>query len=229
MRMSASALAIAGRPWCGRRWLVLAPHPDDETLGAGALISQTAATGCFAGLVYLTDESGSHAALDGRAGRLIATRKREAKHALRRLIGGRAAATTFLDWKDAAPHFAGQTAFDRACRRLAALCVQLRVDVLATTAAQEPHCDHAAAAELAHAVQLRSKRGLILAEYAVWGAAPAVQTHQALITAAILPGTRRYALAAHRSQLTASHGVGFRLPKDKQMMVPRDRLYVRRR
>jgi len=224
-----SASPIAERPWRSRRWLVLAPHADDETLGAGALIAQAAAAGTLAAVVYLTDGSGSHPARNGRAGRLIATRQREAKLALRRLTLGRGNAPIFLGWTDAAPETAGSPAFARTCRRLGALCARLRVDVIATTAPQEPHCDHAAAAELARAVETTAGRRLAIAEYVVWGSLPVSRSHRALITMPMLPGARRGALAAHRSQLTTSNGIGFRLPKDKRAMAAHDRLYVRRR
>ncbi|MET0365364.1 MAG: PIG-L family deacetylase [Sphingobium sp.] len=223
------ALPIAGSQWRQRRWLVLAPHADDETLGAGALIAQTVAAGCLAGVVYLTDGSGSHPAREGRVGQLVAMRRREATSALRRLSGGKPLSPIFLGWKDAHPETAGGKTFGQSCRRLAALCVRLRVDVLATTAADEPHCDHAAAADLAQAVQSLSRNRIRIAEYVVWGAAPSARSHRALVSAPILPGKRRHALAAHRSQLTASLGVGFRLPKDKRAMATRDLLYVRKR
>lgn len=223
------ASPITARPWRSRRWLVLAPHPDDETLGAGALIAQTAATGRLAAIVYLTDGSGSHPVQDDGTGRIIATREREAKLALRRLVGVRSNAPLFLRWKDGSPEPAGSPVFERSCRKLAALCVRLRVDVLATTAPQEPHCDHVAAAELALAVQAVVKRRLTIAEYVVWGAPVDGRTHRTLITEPMMPGMRRRALAAHRSQLTASSGVGFRLPRDKCSMAARDLLYVRRR
>jgi len=207
----------------------LAPHPDDETLGAGALIAQSAAAGQLAALVYLTDGSGSHPRQDGKAGRLIVARQREARRALRRLAGCRTDGPSFLGWKDAAPEVMGSMAFSRSCRKLAALCVRLQVDVVATTASLEPHCDHAAAADLAYAVRTLSHGRIMVAEYRVWGSAPAARTHHALITAPMRPGVRRHALAAHRSQLSASHGIGFRLPKNKQAMAPHDRLYVRKR
>lgn len=224
-----SASPIAGRPWSGRRWLVLAPHPDDETLGAGALIAQAGVEGRLAALVCLTDGSGSHPPCDGKAGRLIVTREREARLALRRLTGARSSAPLFLRWKDASPEQIGSPVFERSRRKLVALCVRLRVDVLATTASQEPHCDHAAAAGLARAVQASARRRLEIAEYLVWGAPPAGRTHRTLVTKPLRPGVRRHALAAHRSQLTASHGIGFRLSKDERTMTPYDLLYVRRR
>lgn len=161
-------------------------------------------------------------------GRLVATRKREAKHALRRLAGGTTSPPHFLGWKDAAPEMAGSAAFARSCRKLAVLCMRLRVDVLATTAENEPHCDHAAAAKLATAVGSMSRGRISVVDYIVWGEAPPARTHRSLVTHPMLPGVRRHALAAHRSQLTASFGDGFRLPKDKRSMAARDRLYLRK-
>lgn len=216
------------RQWRSRRWIVLAPHPDDETLGTGALIAQTAGTGCLARLVYLTDGSSSHPSAGGKSAKLIGTRKREAGLALRRLATRHSDLPMFLNWRDAHPVEKGDPLFERSCRALAALCIRLRVDVLATTASQEPHCDHAAAATLARAVQIAVKRPLALAEYIVWGQAPSRRTHHAIATHPMLPGVRRHALAAHRSQLTPSHGVGFRLPREKRSMSRRDILYIRK-
>lgn len=222
------AIDLTKRPWRTKRWLVLAPHADDETLGAGALITQMAKEGRLAGLVYLTDGSGSHDVANGRAGWLITTRKREARHAVARLTGAQSRAPLFLGWRDAFPPRGGDRQFKRSCRSLAALCMRLRVDILATTAPQEPHCDHAAAAALARAVQTAAARPLIVAEYLVWGLPPSCRTHISLVTRPMLAGARRHALAAHRSQLTASHGAGFRLPMDKRAMSPRDILYIRK-
>lgn len=217
---------LSARPWRGLRWLILAPHPDDETLGAGALIAQAAGAGRLAGVVYLTDGSGSHAV---QSRRLIQTRKREAAVALHCLTGNGICVPVHLGWQDATPAEPDSAPFDRACRSLAALCRRWRVDAVAVTALHEPHCDHAAAARLAYAVQKRAKRRLVIAEYIVWGEALDGRTHRAVVTAPMTPGTRRLALHAHRSQLTASHGPGFRLPADRLRMPARDILYLRRR
>lgn len=223
------ARPLTARPWCNLRWLILVPHPDDETLGTGALIAHAAKTGRLAGIVYLTDGSGSHPLREYKVGSMIAARQREARQGLWRLAGKRAQALLFLGWKDAAPEVPGSAVFRRSCRKLAALCVRLRVDVLATTSSSEPHCDHIAATSLADAVRVRSPGRITIAEYCVWGEAPVAQTHKVLVTPSMALGVRRHALAAHRSQLTASHGPGFRLPKDKRSMAPYDLLYVRMR
>jgi LmbE family N-acetylglucosaminyl deacetylase len=221
-------LSLSAKPWRTLRWLVLAPHPDDETLGAGALIAQTAKAGRLAGLVYLTDGSGSHETVPGRPGKLVGSRKREAATALHRLTGSRRRSPLHLDWKDAAPAEPGHPAFERAARRLTALCRRWQVDALAVTASHEPHCDHEAAAQLAYVVGQRARGRLVVAEYVVWAHAPNPLTYRVLRTAPMLRGQRRHALAAHRSQLTASHGAGFRLPACRRAMPASDMLYLRR-
>lgn len=213
---------ISDAPWRRLRWLVIAPHPDDETLGAGALIAQTAREGRLAGIVYLTDGSGSHPMIAGRS--LVQTRRREAALAIRRLTG-RSATPIHLGWRDASPHAPGDRKFEISCRALVALCHARRVDVLAVTALREPHCDHAAAAQLAHAVRSAARRRLELVEYLVWGDEPMMASMPRVATAPMAQGIRRGALFAHRSQLSPAYGQGFRLPRSAAQMPSRDLLY----
>lgn len=216
------ATSLSARRWRHLRWLIIAPHPDDETLGAGALIYQTAREQRLAAIAYLTDGSGSHPASAGR--RLVTVRQREAALALRRLAGGRVR-TAHLGWRDAAPAQAGEPRFERARRRLSALCVARRVDVIAVTAIHEPHCDHEAAARLAYAVRDACHRKLRVLEYRVWADGPAPASRALCKTGAMPPGLRRHALLAHRSQTGASQGPGFRLPRVFRRMAAIDVLY----
>jgi LmbE family N-acetylglucosaminyl deacetylase len=55
----------------GRRWLVLAPHPDDEVIGPGATIAQAVARGLEVKIVVVTDGG----AQGGAAEREIESRK----------------------------------------------------------------------------------------------------------------------------------------------------------
>lgn len=213
---------ISAKPWMSRRWLVIAPHPDDETLGAGALIHQAAREGRLAGVAYLTDGSGSHPQSAGRG--LVCARRREAALALRRLAGSDVA-TLHLGWRDAYPSGPGDALFARTCRRLVAWCEGSRVDAIAVTALDEPHCDHRAAAQMARAVERASRRRIRIAEYHVWGSPPVSSTGAGLRTCAMPAGHRRQALAAHRSQTSASHGPGFRLPRALRRMPATDILY----
>jgi len=84
-------------PRLGHRVLVLAPHPDDEVLGASGLLAGTLRRGGRARVIVATD-----GAADGRgerAMRLAATRESETRRALGRLGLG-AGDVTFLGYAD---------------------------------------------------------------------------------------------------------------------------------
>jgi hypothetical protein len=44
----------------GRPFVVLSPHPDDETLGTGGLIAEACTRGQEVDVIVVTDGSGSH-------------------------------------------------------------------------------------------------------------------------------------------------------------------------
>ncbi|MEG3164187.1 PIG-L family deacetylase [Sphingomonas sp. PB2P19] len=203
----------------GGAWLVLAPHPDDESLGCGALIATLAAAGSTVHTAFLTDGAGSHPDAPGwSGGRIAGVRAQEAGAALRMLRG--AASPLHLDWSDAAPSGPGDRAFDRSVRMLAAWCRRRGVTRIAVTWGGEPHCDHEAAAALAHAVARRCRVSLYY--YLVWGwtlpdLAERVRglAARSVATAAGRPRQHR-AIRCHRTQL-GGRIVGarenFRLPR----------------
>lgn len=203
------------------RWLVLAPHADDETLGAGALVAEAAGAGRLAGVVYLTDGAGSH---DDGGPKLARLRRREARLAVRRLAGRGAAAPVFFDWPDAQPHEPGSRAWRAAVRRLVTLIRARGVDAIAVTGVQEPHCDHVAFHALACAAIAAAHRAVALFDYRVW-IDPAVPAARFTVRTRAMPaGQRRHALMAHRSQTSAAFGPGFRLSRAAWRMPASDLL-----
>lgn len=202
---------------------MLAPHADDETIGAGALIAEAAASGRLAGVVFVTDGRGSHGP-DGPSD-LAAIRRAEARVALRRLAP-LAPAPVFLDWPDAHPPAAGDPSWLRAVRRLQAICRSARVDAIAATSPLDPHCDHRAVADLARTVARSAMRPVTVFDYIVW--AEQRPTGSVFRTQASPTGVRRSALAAHRSQMTPIHGSGFRVPDRLRRMPAADLLYPAR-
>lgn len=222
-----ATLALERSPWRFARWLVIAPHADDETLGAGALIHQAAEAERLAGVVILTDGAGSHDHPDlASRARLIRTRRLEAGRAVRRLAGNAAAPPVFLDWPDAQPASPGSMAFEATARRLAALCRERRVDAVAVTGPDDPHCDHQAAAQLANHAASMARRPLAVFDYVVWGAAPSGAKLR-ITTRPLRAGLRAYALSAHQSQLTPMFGPGFRLETQRGLRAASDTLYRR--
>lgn len=205
------------------RWLILAPHADDETLGAGALLAEAAASGRLAGVIYLTDGAGSHVA--GGAW-LARVRQREAGLAVRRLAGVAAPQPVFLGWPDANPHAISSAAWHSTARALATYIRLRRVDAIAVTGAQERHCDHAAFHALARAAVRAAHRSVALFDYRVWIDPAVPHARVTFRTRGVPPGLRRHALMAHRSQTSAAFGPGFRLARSAWRMPATDILHL---
>ena len=194
------------------RLLVLAPHPDDETLGAGALIRQSADEGWYAGTVYLTDGGASHPNHEaGARAKLVRVRRREARRALSWLIGYSVPGPLWLGWRDAEPAQPGSARWQATVRRLHAYCRRHRVGRIAVSSIADAHGDHVAAAGLARDVAARSGHAIELFEYHIWSQQPA-KARGLWRSKPLAPGIRRRALAAHRSQCSAALGPGFRVP-----------------
>ncbi len=206
-------------------WLVIAPHPDDETLGAGGLIAALAAAGGEVTVAFLTDGSGSHVGAPGWSARRVAgVRAREAGAALRAL--GLKTPPVALGWRDAAPPPAGSTAFEATARRLVALCRARRICNIVASWDADPHCDHEAAAALARKVGRRT--GIAPRFYGVWAwTVPDLAIRLRAMRAVALPvarwrGHQRRALACHRTQLggrIAGAADRFVLPRSMRRLV----------
>ena len=209
---------LARSPWRGARWLVIAPHPDDETLGAGALIHHAASRDRLGGVVFLTDGGGSH---PQGTPHLRAVRRREARRAVG-LLAPRTVPIDWLGWADSNPCHEASPAFHSAALRLGTMIRTRRIDALAVSDPGDRHCDHVAAFQLALAACDRSRRALQIFTYSVWHEPASRGTRFA--TPSMPNGLRRRALGAHRSQLTPSMGEGFRLPKPMRRMTAADQL-----
>jgi LmbE family N-acetylglucosaminyl deacetylase len=151
----------------GRSALVLAPHPDDETLGCGATIMRKLASGTPVTVVVLTDGQHSHPSMAPDA--LAALRHQEMAEAANRL--GLAAESVrwggFVDGQLTAHE-------DDLVALIDKLIGELSPDEIYTTCAAEPHPDHAAlgrAARRAVATGSAKRAGasaVRLLEYPVW-------------------------------------------------------------
>jgi LmbE family N-acetylglucosaminyl deacetylase len=148
--------------WLASSALVVAPHPDDETLGCGGTIALRRASGAAVHVAFLTDGTLSH---KGRlpAADLAARRRREALDACTRL-GVPSGAVHFLDYED------GHLAASRkvATGRLAELVDALRPAHVLVTSVHDGTPDHVAAAQIARAAASLATHRPALFEYPVW-------------------------------------------------------------
>jgi len=192
------------------RTLVVAPHPDDESLGCGGAIALLTAGGTAVRVLFITDGTLSHpGSRRYPAPALRALREREAYAALAALGVG-AEDVLFMRLRDRATPLAGAAGFERAV----ALC-RAHLDLFAPETIllpwrRDPHPDHRAAAALIRAAVAQTRTTPRFVEYPIWlwmlareGDEPRAGEIDAwrLDIGAVLP-RKRAAIAAHRSQTT---------------------------
>jgi LmbE family N-acetylglucosaminyl deacetylase len=142
--------------------LVVAPHPDDETLGCGGVICKKIAAGAEVRFVFVTDGAASHRLEEGAA-TLARRRAQEAREAAR-CLGVAADRVSFLNIPD------GRAADHRAAivDGLAALLRDCRPQAVFVVHGGDPPPDHRAVfAALSEAIRLYG-RPVTVFEYPVW-------------------------------------------------------------
>jgi LmbE family N-acetylglucosaminyl deacetylase len=200
--------------------LILAPHPDDESLGCGGLIAACVAAGRPPLVVILTDGAGSHR--NSRAfppARLRARRAQEVRDAVG-VLGLSEDRLVFLDQPDAAAPVDGPGFEGVLATLLALIGREPGCSAIVAPWRYDPHCDHEAAALLGAAAAAGA--GVKHVAYPVWGWTLAAD---AVIPETVMGGFRldisRFlvakgaAIQAHRSQygdLITDDPEGFRLP-----------------
>lgn len=180
-----------------RAALVVAPHPDDEVIGAFGLILALRRAGTRVRVLVVTDGAASHpASAAWPHARLVRQRRRESLWALRRL-GVTAMHVRFLALPDGGLADAGACAL----RRIAAEVRRTRrLDLVVGPTGDDDHADHRlVAAALAAAPAPRARR----LAYPVW---PQPQATGRRRRTALVPGGalgKRTAIGLHRTQCGA--------------------------
>ena len=191
----------------GRPFIVVAPHPDDESLACGGLIADACRQGLRGKVVIVSDGAGSHP--NSKAyppDRLAALREEEAKRAGAEL-GLKPEDMLFLRLPDRFVPFEGEEA-ERAIGSLVDCVREIGARSLFVSWRHDPHCDHEASYRIAREAQRRVGE-VRLFEYVVWGHTlppsteidPVRSGFRIHIDQEALEKKRR-AIAAHRSQTT---------------------------
>ncbi len=188
------------------RTVVVAPHPDDESLACGGLLALLARAGVEAHVVVVADGSASHVGSTAfPPSRLAALREAEVREAVRRL--GHGERTHLLNLPDGAVPMPGADDFAPAVVALRALIEALQPETLVLPWRRDPHPDHVAAWHIADAAAPVGVRRL---EAPVWAwhrggpdAAPRADEATAwrLDISPVL-AEKAAAIAAHVSQVT---------------------------
>jgi LmbE family N-acetylglucosaminyl deacetylase len=150
-----------------RKALVIAPHPDDESLGCGGLLAILAERNCEVTVVFVTDGGASHRnSTSWSRMRLAAQRQKEADAALSELGLGRAG-RLFFNLRDADMPTPSSNEWYRAVTRLSSVLKTFKPDLALIPWRRDPHCDHRASHALAmQAMRLHPPTTIL--EYAIW-------------------------------------------------------------
>lgn len=210
-----SLFDIAGVATC----LILAPHPDDESLGCGGLIAACCRAGRPPVVVVLTDGAGSHPGSHAWPSHRLRQVRAEEVRAATALLGLPADRLVLLGQTDGhAPH-PGDSGFEPMVERIRGIARDFGCDRILATWEHDPHCDHLAASEIAaEAARLGGQR---LGAYPVWGwtldgDVPAAPVSGFRLDISAVQPVKQRAIQAHRSQLGLlihDDPAGFALPR----------------
>lgn len=176
-----------------RTALVIAPHADDEAIGAGKLIRALRQRGTRVGVLIVSDGAASHpGSRRWPRERLVAERRRETRRALRRL-GVDAGGIEFLGLADGALSLAA-TRCGRAVIR--AIARHRRLDLLVGPSGQDGHPDHRAVAAAIAAAPRPARR----LAYPVWPPPKRGGTRLSRLPAAAAMIGKRSLIRAYRTQ-----------------------------
>lgn len=191
--------------------LVVAPHPDDETLGCGGLIASHMMSGQRLHVAFITDGGASHpnSELWSRA-RLAECREAEAQEALR-LLGAADCECSFLRLPDADMPAPDSAAYLTARRQLTAIVLDLSPQLVVLPWRRDPHRDHRDAWALVTDCLAASDLEPETLEYAIWldelggpGDHPhAGEMERVNFDISEYLDLKRHAVGAHQSQLGA--------------------------
>lgn len=190
--------------------LVVAPHPDDESLGCGGTIAQLRSQGYAVHVVFVSDGTRSHPnSKTYPAERLRDLRESEAHEALR-ILNVTSDACTFLRYPDRQVPMAGAPGFSEAARRMASLLDQIRPATVFVPWRRDPHPDHRASWQIVQEALTQTTTQPKVLEYLIWlwelGAQDDMPASDEVNVWTVPIHTvmeqRNQAIAAHRSQVT---------------------------
>lgn len=183
------------------RLVVVAAHPDDETLGAGGLIASAVARRMAVELLVLTDGEGSHPNSTTWAPDALAARRRDEARAAAAALGA-PVEPRLLGLPDGGLSERGELITRELVRALG----DARDTVLVAPWRRDGHPDHEAAGHAAAAAAVRT--GARLWEYPIWfwhWAEPQTAPWNSFVTVDVPEDARRRkaaAIEAHGSQVS---------------------------
>ncbi len=187
--------------------IVVAPHPDDETLGCGGLIALAHDEGRSIKIIVVSDGCGSHPNSKSHSPSCLRDLRELETRAAVAELGLHEGALEFLRLPDRHVPDQGEEALG-AARVIAAAARDIEASAVLATWRYDPHCDHQATWRIAAMAKQMLPRNVRLIAYPIWGWSlppcaplPLGQKGWRLAIEKVLSRKRR-AIAAHRSQIS---------------------------
>ena len=205
--------------------LVIAPHPDDESLGCGGAIALLRCFDCEVTVLVMSDGTLSHPnSKKFPATVLRALREKEILAALK-ILGVSAEKTTFLRYRDRSVPSENSADFGVAVETCQRYLGKHSPDTILLPWRRDPHPDHVASNQIIRASTARSGERVKLVEYPIWlwelaTTADAPQKGEARgwrLDIKSVSEQKQRAIAAHQSQISDlidDDPEGFRLSPD---------------
>jgi len=189
--------------------LVVAPHPDDETLGCGGLIALATEAGIEVHTLFVTDGSASHPASQTHPPDVMAEiRAAEAEEALK-LLGAEHQPRSFLKLRDGRLPPPGKHVYRDAVDIVSELVSGSRFKTVVVPWRRDPHTDHRISWRIAMDAVRGNGMQVTLLEYQIWLAENGQaedwpgdgEVSDASLDISMVMERKHHALKAHRSQL----------------------------
>jgi LmbE family N-acetylglucosaminyl deacetylase len=148
--------------------LIIAPHPDDETLGCGGLIMRERQAGRRVHLAFLTDGSQSHRSHPLLTPTALAKLRHAEAIEAAACLGVPADELTFIDLPDGELPRLAPSEREQAVDALSALLCRLQPAVMLVAYRRDGSSEHEAAFPLVTAVLQQARLRPLLIEYLVW-------------------------------------------------------------
>lgn len=146
--------------------VVVAPHPDDESLGCGGLIAEACALSLAVRLIFISDGTGSHPNSPSfPKPRLLLEREMEARKASA-ILGVAPTAITFLRLPDRSVPIEGRDA-ERAVSEILCAVTDIQASAIFVTSDLDSHCDHRASFSIVRQVHERLLQTHVFT-YPIW-------------------------------------------------------------
>jgi LmbE family N-acetylglucosaminyl deacetylase len=148
--------------------LVVAPHPDDETLGCGGILALVSRAGGAAHVVFVTDGRASHPSHPSHSADEIASLRKDEAKAATGTLGVDWNRVFFVDAADGTLAGLGPGASGDIVSKLAAIVAQTAPDAVLLTWRRDGSSDHDASAILVGLAVKKAGRKVQMLEYPIW-------------------------------------------------------------